>query len=206
MTESAYKVSLDKTNKTWWYCKCGQQLSGFMSDRFTTASQLTYRQNAWNDIQCSNKCGKACYVKTLHVRIANDTNKIQSFDWPKWHCAIYYIMSRLLLDKTSFQMVQQKICRYANSKHKSAISMSHIVVPNCQHQKYLSEQPPVDLPSSVYRTGTWTRDGTPCLCSVSRGPRRDTHTSCWSPLSGFVPVQAQLGKCRVNFMSDVTFC
>ena len=166
-----------------------------MFDRFTTASQLTYRQNAWNDIQCSNKCGKACYVKTLHVSIANGTNKIQSFDWPKWHCALRrYIISHHLLDKTSFQMVQQMICRYVNNKHKSAISMSHIVVPNCQHQKYLSKQPPVDLPSSVYRTGTWTRDGNPCLGSVSRGPRRDTHTSCCSPLSGFVLGQAQLGN------------
>jgi len=25
--------------------------------------QLTYRQNAENDVQCSDKCGKACYIK-----------------------------------------------------------------------------------------------------------------------------------------------
>ena len=26
-------------------------------------SDLTYRQDAWNDVRCSEKCGKARYVK-----------------------------------------------------------------------------------------------------------------------------------------------
>jgi len=28
-----------------------------------TRLKLTYQQNAWNDVWCSDKCGKACFVK-----------------------------------------------------------------------------------------------------------------------------------------------
>jgi len=41
--------------------------------------------------------------QTLHVRIASDTQKIQSSDWPKWCCTLWcYVNSRLLLKQLSF--------------------------------------------------------------------------------------------------------
>jgi len=41
--------------------------------------------------------------------------KIQSSDWPKWPCALLrYIIARLLLKWTSFQMLRQTGCSYVN--------------------------------------------------------------------------------------------
>jgi len=53
--------------------------------------------------------------QTLHLRIAIDTKKIQSSDWPKWRCALWpYVISQLCLDQMAFQMVWQMGCRYVN--------------------------------------------------------------------------------------------
>ena len=41
---------------------------------------------------------------TLHVCAINDTQKIQSSDWPKWHCALWcYVISRLFWSKHDFR-------------------------------------------------------------------------------------------------------
>ena len=61
----------------------------------------------------SEKCGEACYVKhCMTVCIASKTQKIQSFDWPKWHYALWCcINSHLLLNPTSFLIVWQNACQ-----------------------------------------------------------------------------------------------
>jgi len=36
-----------------------------------------------NDSRCSEKCGKARFRLTLHVRVASDKQTIQLSEWPK---------------------------------------------------------------------------------------------------------------------------
>jgi len=80
-------------------------------------TQLSYRQDAWNDIRCSDKCGKSMKCQILHEGLATDTLKVQSSDCPKLHCALWhYVISRLLLDYTSFQ-VRQTGCRHFNYQY-----------------------------------------------------------------------------------------
>jgi len=52
-------------------------------------------------------------LQPWHLGVANDTQNIQSSNWPKWHCALWHsAISCFLLDKMSFQMVWQTACRY----------------------------------------------------------------------------------------------
>ena len=44
-------ISLVHVDYNLWKCK------------LTQWTQITYHQNTWNDVQCSDKYGKACYVK-----------------------------------------------------------------------------------------------------------------------------------------------
>jgi len=66
---------------------------------------LTYWQNAWNDVQCSDKCGKGCYVNYC-MRAANDTQFISVF----WLVQMLLCVM-LFKDKTSFQMLRQTGCQ-----------------------------------------------------------------------------------------------
>jgi len=60
--------------------------------------------------------------QTLHIQVANDTQKSQSSNWPKWCCALWcYIISRLSSDKTSFQILWQTGCPYVNSWRTSCV-------------------------------------------------------------------------------------
>jgi len=71
-------------------------------------------QYAWNDVWCSDKCRKEHYIK--HCMCALPAIQIRcslligSKDSVCWH----FILSRLLLDQTSIQMVRQGGCRYVN--------------------------------------------------------------------------------------------
>ena len=56
---------------------------------------------------------ESTYRQTLFVRVASVKHKIQTSDWPKW-CYERYVISRLLSEQTSFQMVRQRGCRYFN--------------------------------------------------------------------------------------------
>jgi len=51
--------------------------------------QLTYRQNAWNDVQFMlPQMRESALSQTLQVRITSDTQKIQPFDCTKWRCTL----------------------------------------------------------------------------------------------------------------------
>jgi len=65
-------------------------------------------------INISTERFKWCLISTnagSTLRIASDIIKIQSSDWPKWHCVLWrYVISHLLWYKTSIQMVRQTGC------------------------------------------------------------------------------------------------
>ena len=65
-------------------------------------SNIIYQQNTWTDVLCSVKCKKSMLCLTTHVPVVSDTQNIQSFDRPKWRCALCrYTFSRLLSDQTT---------------------------------------------------------------------------------------------------------
>jgi len=75
--------------------------------------------NVWTErmnwCQMARQMRERALRQPLHVRIAKDTQKIKSSDWPKWRYALlHYVISCILLDQTSFQMVQQMGCPYTN--------------------------------------------------------------------------------------------
>jgi len=59
---------------------------------------------------------------------ASDTQKIQSFDWLKWHCVLRrYQHSCLLLNQTSFLIVWQMGCQYVNYKPENYVLWSGVL-------------------------------------------------------------------------------
>ena len=48
----------------------------FFHDGFDWTLQLTLRQNAWNDVCCSDKCGESMLCQTLHVHLDSETQNI----------------------------------------------------------------------------------------------------------------------------------
>jgi len=76
---------------------------------FTGLSQI---QTAWNNVQCSDKCRKACHVKHCMCPLPAIHKR---FSLLIGHCALWrYVNSRLLLNQTLFQMVPQTDCWYIN--------------------------------------------------------------------------------------------
>jgi len=84
--------------------------------------KITYRQNAGNDVQCSDKYGKVSCVKhcmcpkpVIHKRF----NLLIGSDWPKWHsrALLRYVIYSFLSDQMSFHMVQQVGCQNVNECH-----------------------------------------------------------------------------------------
>ena len=58
---------------------------------------------------------ESMFRQTLQVLLANDTQKSQSSDMPKWHCVLWcYIISRILSDWMSFLVDRQMGCWYVN--------------------------------------------------------------------------------------------
>jgi len=81
-------------------------------------TQLPYRQNTSKDVLCSDKCGKSV-TQTLHVLVASKIQKIQYSDWPKCRCALWhYVISHILLNQMSFQMIWKTSCQY-NSRQNT---------------------------------------------------------------------------------------
>jgi len=78
--------------------------------------QLTYRQNAWHYIWCSNKCGKAHYIKHCETPV---TSKHKRFNLLiGQNDVVHYDIKKIpafCLTK-SFQMVRQMDCQCVNSQ------------------------------------------------------------------------------------------
>ena len=66
----------------------------------------------WNDVRCPTKWRESSIRQTLQVRVTSDAQKIQSSDWPKWHCTLWHNVNFCIFvgHRTSFQAV----CRYVN--------------------------------------------------------------------------------------------
>jgi len=67
-----------------------------------TASQLTYWQNAWIDVQCPTKTRNLCYALAYNIIWANQ--KTKSFDY-HWLCAL------AMFNVTSFPAILSDIGR-----------------------------------------------------------------------------------------------
>ena len=64
--------------------------------------------------------------QTLDMRLANGTRKILSSDWPKWRCALWrYIITHLISNQTSLQIVPQASCRYVYSQPPDVLYIFH---------------------------------------------------------------------------------
>jgi len=58
--------------------------------------ELTYWQNLKRRQMPDEMAGK--FVRQiLQVRITSDTQKIQSFDWPKWGCKLWHNLNSCIL-------------------------------------------------------------------------------------------------------------
>jgi len=85
-----------------------------------------YPQNAWTDVPCSNKWGKACYTKWCTCALSA-IHKTFSLDWSKCCCALqHYVTFYLSHDKTSFQMARQMSFRNANSMTRMVTWFVHL--------------------------------------------------------------------------------
>ena len=51
-------------------------------------------------------CEKHVTLNELHVGVTSNIQKIQSSVWPKLHVLLWYVISKLLSDQTSFQMAR----------------------------------------------------------------------------------------------------
>jgi len=74
------------------------------TDTINVSTELEMTSNAWQ------KCGKAHNFKTLQMSATSDTQKIQSSDWPKWHCKNSCVFVK---HRTSFcLLIRHFVCRY----------------------------------------------------------------------------------------------
>ena len=66
--------------------------------------QLTYQQNDWNDVKMLRQMWESTVQQTLHVHLDSNTQRIQSFKWPKW-CALWHYMNFCLVWDQTIQML-----------------------------------------------------------------------------------------------------
>ena len=76
--------------------------------------------------------GENALRQMLHVSVASIKQEIQYFDWSKWRCTLWrYVISHLLSNQTSCQIVQQMGCRYVNTQYSICYADSNFYVNAC---------------------------------------------------------------------------
>jgi len=91
-------------------------------------SSLTYRQILkWR--RCPTKRRECSLCPILQVRITNNTQKIQSSDWPKWRCTLWRNVNSCVFvrHRTSFLA----FCRYVNCNLPSCSTYIDSCWPCC---------------------------------------------------------------------------